>query len=151
MKNDDKRREDDFPSARQVPVSDSRSAFGSARLSAAGELTSQHQPDGQAAVRHILNATCVRQQIAQGGSVPLLASTLAVGSSNVGVEVGGLGGRFGAEAAAFLRKLAAAKAREVPARLRSAARQASLHRWTGLWQSLRSGRLPTHCRNSHQC
>ena len=47
----------------------------------------------------------------------------------VSVEVGG---RFGAEAAAFLRKLAAARARDVPARLRFAARQASLHRWTGM-------------------
>ena len=47
----------------------------------------------------------------------------------VGIEVGG---RFGAEAAAFLRKLAVARAREVPARLRSATRQASLHRWMGM-------------------
>ena len=47
----------------------------------------------------------------------------------VGIEVGG---RFGAEAAAFLRKLAVARAREVPARLRSATRQASLHQWMGM-------------------
>ena len=46
----------------------------------------------------------------------------------VGIEVGG---RFGAEAAAFLRKLAVARAWEMPTRLRTATRQAPLHRWMG--------------------
>ena len=47
----------------------------------------------------------------------------------VGIKVGG---RFGAEAAAFPRKLAVARAREMAARLRTATRQASLHLWMGM-------------------
>ena len=47
----------------------------------------------------------------------------------VGIAVGR---RFGAEAAAFLCRLAVARAREVPARLRTATRQAFLHLWMGM-------------------
>ena len=47
----------------------------------------------------------------------------------LGLEVGG---RFSREAAAFLRQLAKARARESPARLRSAVQRAPLHRWTGM-------------------
>ena len=47
----------------------------------------------------------------------------------LGLEVGG---RFSREAAAFLRQLAKARARESPARLRPAVQRASLHRWTGM-------------------
>ena len=43
-----------------------------------------------------------------------------------------MGGRFSREAAAFLRQLAKARARESPARLRPAVQRASLHRWTGM-------------------
>ena len=60
----------------------------------------------------------------------------------VGIKVGGL---FGAEAAAFLRKLAVARAREMPARLRTATRQASLHRWMGQWRQAASGRAFGGC------
>ena len=47
----------------------------------------------------------------------------------VGVEVGG---RFGAEAATWLRLLAGQRALEVPAPLRAAARAAWVARWSGL-------------------
>ena len=47
----------------------------------------------------------------------------------VGLEVGG---RLTAETVTFLRLLADARARAAPTRLRSATRQASVHRWTGL-------------------
>ena len=47
----------------------------------------------------------------------------------LGLEVGG---RFSREAAAFLRQLAKARARESPARLRPAVERALLHRWTGM-------------------
>ena len=47
----------------------------------------------------------------------------------LGVEVGG---RFSREAVAFLRRLAKARARESPARLRPAVQRASLHRWMGM-------------------
>ena len=43
-----------------------------------------------------------------------------------------VGGRFGAELADFLRRLAASKARAAPPRLRAAARQAASHRWAGM-------------------
>ena len=43
-----------------------------------------------------------------------------------------VGGRFGAELADFLRRLAASKARAAPARLRQTARQAACHRWAGM-------------------
>ena len=42
------------------------------------------------------------------------------------------GGRIGQEALGFVRQLANAKARGVPARLRAAARQVHIHRWTGM-------------------
>ena len=45
----------------------------------------------------------------------------------LGLEVGG---RIDAEAVRFMRRLAASKARGTPARLRKAALQASVHRWT---------------------
>ena len=47
----------------------------------------------------------------------------------LGVEVGG---RIGQEALGFVRQLVNAKARGVPARLCAAARQAHIHRWTGM-------------------
>ena len=47
----------------------------------------------------------------------------------LGFEVGG---RLDAEAAGFIRRLAASKARGAPARLRKAVLQASVHRWTGM-------------------
>ena len=47
----------------------------------------------------------------------------------LGLEVGG---RWGEEAADFLRALAHARARTAPALLRSAAVQAYVHRWAGL-------------------
>ena len=47
----------------------------------------------------------------------------------LGLEVGG---RIGQEALGLLRQLAAAKVRETLARLRIAARQANVHRWTGM-------------------
>ena len=43
-----------------------------------------------------------------------------------------IGGRIDTEAVGFIRRLAASKARGVPARLRKAALQASVHRWTGM-------------------
>ena len=43
-----------------------------------------------------------------------------------------VGGRFGAEMADFLRRLAASKARAAPPWLRAAARQAAAHCWTGM-------------------
>ena len=43
-----------------------------------------------------------------------------------------VGGRFGAELADFLRRLAASKARAAPAQLRQSARQAACHRWAGM-------------------
>ena len=47
----------------------------------------------------------------------------------IGLEVGG---RMDTETVTFLRQLAAARAREAPARMRLAARRASIHRWTGM-------------------
>ena len=44
-----------------------------------------------------------------------------------------VGGRFGAELADFLRRMAASKARAAPPRLRAAARQATSHRWRACW------------------
>ena len=43
-----------------------------------------------------------------------------------------VGGRFGAELADFLRRMAASKARAAPPRLRAAARQATSQRWAGM-------------------
>ena len=47
----------------------------------------------------------------------------------LGVDVGG---RIRQEALGFVRQLATAKARGVPARLRAAAQQANIHKWTGM-------------------
>ena len=47
----------------------------------------------------------------------------------LGIEVGG---RIGREALGFVRQLANAKARGVPARLRAAAQQANIHGWRGM-------------------
>ena len=62
----------------------------------------------------------------------------------VGIEVGG---RFGAEAAAFLRKLAVARAREVPpACVQPHAKPLSTGGWA-CWPPPRSGHWPTLCWN----
>ena len=47
----------------------------------------------------------------------------------LGVEVGG---RIGQETLGFVRQLANAKALGVPASMRAAARQANIHRWSGM-------------------
>ena len=65
----------------------------------------------------------------RGETYPELAVARRWKLAVVGIEVGW---RFGAEAAAFLRKLAVARARKMPARLRAATRQASLHQWVGM-------------------
>ena len=87
----------------------------------------------QAAVDTTLVSPLTRDGAPRLGADRTAGSAVAAAANRklvvVGIEVGG---RFGAEAAAFLRKLAMARAREVPARLRSATRQASLHRWMGM-------------------
>ena len=84
------------------------------------------RPGADRVAGHAVSAAATRKG---RDTYPELAAARRCKLVVLGVEVGG---RFGVEAAAFLRKLAAARAREVPARLRSAARQASLHRWTGM-------------------
>ena len=49
-----------------------------------------------------------------------------------GVRLSEVGGRIDLRQSGFIRRLAASKARGAPARLRKAALQASVHRWTGM-------------------
>ena len=84
------------------------------------------RPGADRVACHAVSAAATRKR---RDAYPELAAARRCKLVVVGVEVGG---RFGSEAASFLPRRAAARAQGLPARLRAAAGQASLHRWRGM-------------------
>ena len=89
-------------------------------LTAAGEARSRRDP-----ARPVALLEARRRKEATYPELLASRCRLAV----IGVEVGG---RWGSEAASFLRLLARARARAAPEALRPALRSAYVHRWSGL-------------------
>ena len=123
------------PGHRRTPDRSPRKRLAALARGSAGSRRDPRQPPWP----HRTGAPRFRREPGRGdpGSLPAQAGThlprvfrlAPLPPNHLGLEVGG---RWGEEAADFLRALAHARARTAPALLRSAAVQAYVHRWAGL-------------------